>query len=144
MISQLFKKVTSQLQDCAAIKQGIRTQTEQQLLLVPQASAQSSESAETPPAQCVYLPRPNHTAVNGSFLGPIAFITQFQLKTLTYKPAKAALWLSTDNYIEGVAWKWNIEGSRLSHHVSTSATKKLQLMFFVKKQKSGCHSFFSS
>ena len=48
MISQLFKKVTSQLQDCAAIKQGIRTQTEQQLLLVPQASAQSSESAETP------------------------------------------------------------------------------------------------
>lgn len=50
MISQLFKKVTSQLQDCAAIKQGIRTQTEQQLLLVPQASAQSSESAETTPA----------------------------------------------------------------------------------------------
>ena len=47
-----------------------------------------------------------------------------------------------DNYIEGVAW--NIEGSRLSHHVSTSANKKLQLMFFVKSQKSGCHSFFSS
>ncbi|KAK7097304.1 translation initiation factor IF-3-like isoform X2 [Littorina saxatilis] len=39
MIAQLMKKVTTSLQDCAVIKQGVRSPAEQQLLLKPLSSA---------------------------------------------------------------------------------------------------------